>query len=192
VNSSPPGSQSDSAAGAMFRWRTCLHEAGHAIAGRRLSDRVVRAIVFDDNSGGAYINSERAIPVTFDEALAIAAGREAESLAGKYDPPQAPPEAPLEEKHPEAVKDLKEQLRASLPDARAIAYWCVGGVEEQPERWVNRFHWIRHEAWLFVAGYQRQIVEAATGLFVRGIITLPAEPAEKGTAHVDRVGDAES
>jgi hypothetical protein len=67
----------------------------------------------------------------------------------------------------------------------AIAGWCIAGIETQPERWANRFHWIHREAQIFVARHQQEIVETATALFARGITTLPAEPAQKGIAHVD-------
>ena len=72
----------------------------------------------------------------------------------------------------EAAASLKAQLRESPSDAVAIARWCIGGIEKQPQRWANRFHWIHREARLVVARHCQEIVEVAAGLFSRGIMTL--------------------
>jgi hypothetical protein len=42
--------------------------------------------------------------------------------------------------YPEPAKSLMTQLRQSLPDAVAIARWCICGIEKQPERWDRRCH----------------------------------------------------
>lgn len=167
------------------RWRTCLHEAGHAVAGRVLLGDTARVVVFTDDCGAAYLGRDASAPVSFEEVLAIAVGPAAEMLASRYTPPEAAPAPDIEETYPEPAGALKKGLRESLPDATAIARWCIARVEGQPDRWAGRCHWIRREARLFVARHQSQIVEAATHLFVRGIITLPAEPAKKGVANVD-------
>ena len=134
------------------RWKTCLHEAGHAVAGFRLLKRTVKAAVYEAGVGAAYLDIEAAIPRTFEEALAIAAGPAAEELAEHHAPPQvSPPPPPLTSTHPHVIAPLVAQLRQSPRDAVAIAHWCIGGIEEAPERWTNRFHWIRREAGLFVS-----------------------------------------
>jgi len=156
------------------RWRVCLHEASHAVAGRHVFKQTTRAAVFSNDSGVADTGSGAGVPISFKGVLVTAAGHAAEHLARAYPPPQVALPVPLELTYPEHVKPLKEQLRQSLPDAVAIARWCIGGIEKQPERWANRFHWIHREARLFVVRHQREIVEVATGLFARGIITLPA------------------
>lgn len=166
------------------RWRVCMHEAGHAVAGRAALKRAVRAVVYDDNVGAAYLGIADASPRTFEEALAVAAGPAAEALADKYVPPQVPPPVALEAAYPELAKPLIAQLRQSPSDAVAIARWCIRGVEKQPERWANRYNWIHREARIFVARHQQEIVDIATGLFTRGIMTLPVEPARR-LAHAE-------
>ncbi len=161
------------------RWKTCLHEAGHAVAGRRLLKRTVTAAVYEDDMGAAYLGAEDAIPRTFEEALSIAAGPAAEALADVHAVPQVSPPAPaLTVTYPESATPLVAQLRQSPPDHVAIARWCIGGVENQTERWANRFHWIHREAELFVARHQQEIVDAAEGLYTDGIITLPMRASE--------------
>ena len=167
------------------RWRTCLHEAGHAVAGRVLLGDVARAVVFGDGCGAAYLRSDASSHASFEQALAIATGPAAEMLASRYTPPNGAPARALEAAYGEPAAALRKGLRESPTDADAIARWCIAGVEDQPERWVNRFHWIHREARLFVAEHQDQIVETAAALYGRGIVTLPAEPAEKGVERVD-------
>jgi len=158
--------------GNLVRWKTCLHEAGHAVAGSLLLKRAIKAVVYDDDVGAAYLEIDGAIPRTFEEALAVAAGTAAESLADQYAAPQTRPATAMVSAYPESTAPLEAQLRQSPPDAVAIARWCIGGVEEQPERWVRRFHWIHREALILVARHRQEIVEAATGLFGQGIISL--------------------
>lgn len=167
------------------RWRTCLHEAGHAVAASRLLKRVATAVVFDGHRGAAYYDRNYPALRTFDEALATAAGHEAESLADRHDTPEIEPGPALEVAYPEQAKPLIAQIGQSVPDAVAIARWCIAGIEAQPERWANRFYWLHREARIFVARHREEIVKTATVLFGRGITTLPAEPAQKGIAHVD-------
>ena len=162
------------------RWRVCLHEAGHAVAARRLLHCTAKAMIYEDGFGAAYYGNG-CIPKTFDDVLAIAAGPAAESLFEQFAPPTFAPAPPVQVTYPEAGSELRAQLRESVPDAKAIARWCIAGIEKQPERWVNRYYWIGREASLLVVRYAQEIVETATGLFAHGIITLPAEPAQKGT-----------
>jgi hypothetical protein len=161
----------------VTRWRSRLHEAGHAVAGHRLLKRTVMAAVYEDGVGAAYLDIKAAIPRTFEEALAIAAGPAVEALADVNAPPQElPPAPPLTATHPEAVAPLVAQLRQSPRDAEAIARWCIRGIEDEPERRIKRFHWIRRQADLFVTRNQQEIVDVAAGLYERGVITLEAEP----------------
>ena len=161
---------------AIRRWKTSLHEAGHAVAGRVALKRAGKAAVYDANYGAAYLGRDDAIPRTFEEALAVAAGPAAEALAESHPAPQAtPPPPPLTATYPEAVAPLVEQLRQSPRDSVALARWCIRGTEDQPERWTKRVYWIRREADLFVARHQREIVDAAEGLYAHGFITLEAQ-----------------
>jgi hypothetical protein len=157
-----------------------MHEAGHAVTGRVAMKRAVRAVVYDDNVGVAYLAIDGAIPRRFEEAVAVAAGPAAEALADLHTPPEeSPPSPPLAATHPHAVAPLVAQLRQSPSDAAAIAQWCIRGIENEPERWTKRFYWIHREAQIFVARHRREIVDVATGLFTCGIVTLPARPGSK-------------
>lgn len=159
---------------AIRRWKTCLHEAGHAVAGQRLLKRTVKAAVYDVGLGAAYVDIDGGIPRTFEEALVIAAGPAAESLTKKHFAPEVPPPPALKAAYPESAPPLMAQLRQSPSDAVAIARWCIGGVEGQPDRWSSRFYWIHREAGIFVARHGQEIVEVARGLFSHGIVTLLA------------------
>lgn len=166
-----------SEAARLARWRLCLHEAGHAVAGRVLLSNTARAVVFDDGCGAAYMGDDRTGADGFERVLAIAAGPAAESLADRYTPPESAPAPALEATCPELAAELKRDLGQWPTDEQRIARWCIAWIEDQPERWVNRFHWIHHEARLFVAAHEGQIVQTAAVLYGRGIVTLPAEPA---------------
>jgi hypothetical protein len=56
-------------------------------------------------------------------------------------------------------------------------------VEDCPHRWARNYYWLCDQADEFIRNHQREIVEVATSLFTRGIISLPAQP-EEGVAHV--------
>ena len=168
---SPESTDRDIAA----RWRVCLHEAGHAVAGRVMLKRTVRAVVYGDNVGAAYLDIADAIPATFGESLAIAAGPAAEALADSHPPPDAPLLVPLEVTYAEQVIPPREHLRECLPDHIAVARWCIGGIEKQPDRWAKRYNWIHREAQIFVARHRQEIVDVAMVLYVRGITMLQTE-----------------
>ncbi|HOI54183.1 MAG TPA: hypothetical protein PLP01_02935 [Phycisphaerae bacterium] len=174
-----------SEAARLARWRLCLHEAGHAVAGRVLLGNTARAVVFDDGCGAAYMGNDRTGTDGFERVLAIAAGPAAESLADRYTPPESAPAPALEATYPELAAELKRDLGQWPSDEQRIARWCIAWIEDQPERWVNRFHWIHHEARLLVAAHEGQIVQTAAVLYGRGIVTLPADTGEKGIEHVD-------
>ena len=165
--------------GVAARWRVCLHEAGHAVAGRRLLRQTARAVVFDDGSGMADHGGNGDAPTSFKEALAVAAGPAAKALADHHVPPKQPLSVPLEITHAEQIKHLRHRLRECLPDHVALARWCIGGIEEQPDRWTKRYNWIQREARIFVARHQQEIVRAAAALFVRGITSLPGGIVER-------------
>ena len=162
------------------RWKVCLHEAGHAVAGKVLFKHSTKAIVFDDDCGAAYCDYDGTRPRSFEGALTTAAGDAAHALADLHSQPQVPPAPAMVVAYPEEATPLRAQLlKECVPDAVALARWCIGGIETQPDRWANRLHWIRREARLFVARHQQEIVQVATGLFAQGIVTVPAEPAKE-------------
>jgi hypothetical protein len=166
------------------RWRTCLHEAGHVVAARRLFGRAGGAAVFEDGSGVADVGRQVDVPASFKDALATAAGAAAESLGERYSPPPVPMPVPLEVAYPEAAGRLKADVAMLMPDEVAIARWCIHGREGEPDLWARRHGWVQAAAQDFIAEHRHEIVDSATALFGRGIVRLPALPG-KGVAHVD-------
>jgi hypothetical protein len=152
-----------------------LGAAGHAVAGRHLLRRTARAVVFDDPCGLADLGGNGGVPASFLEALAVAAGPAAEALADLNAPHEAPLPLPLEVAYAEQVKPLREKLQHCMPDHIALARWCIGGIEKQPDRWANRHNWIHREARIFVARNREEIVEIARRLFPNGLATLSVE-----------------
>jgi hypothetical protein len=164
------------------RWKTCLHEAGHVVAAKRLLGHATGAVVFDDGSGAAYVGGEEA-PVGFKDARVRAAGPAAEKLADQYPPPDMPVPVPLEVAYPETAGPLKAEIPTLLSDAEIIARWCIQGHEAEPNLWTLRHGFVTTSAEDYLAEHQQEVVEIATVLFGRGILVLPAGPA-KGDAHV--------
>ena len=163
----------------MIRWKTCLHEAAHVVAASvLLNDERVAAVVF---SGGGLAFIDVPDPLrTVDQALAIAAGTAAESLAETNAPPQAEPATAAavrvdvpKERSAHAV--LMSDLKAARPDAERIAAWCIMGHPNDPDRWKSRYVWIHHEASLFVRNHATEIVKIASRLYTGGIVTLNKE-----------------
>jgi hypothetical protein len=159
------------------QWKTCLHEAGHAVAGRRLLKRTTRAAVFGNGSGVADLGGGNDVPISFREAMAAAAGKAAESLADQYAPPELPLPVPLERAYPQTAGPLARVAKL-MPDETAIAKWCIQGREIQPRLWTRRHRWVYSAADGFVSEYQQEIVDIASRLYERGIVTLLADSPE--------------
>ena len=188
------------------RWKVSLHEVGHAVAAiRLLGFESVRAFVFDHQQGAAYfdlgeeLNSE-------EEAVAIAAGKAGELLAQTHpvpmlasrsallssvasppsptaspspSPPSPPVPVPLTIAYPESVAPLLKQAKESPTDDVRLARWSIRYVESRPQRWMKNYYGVCRRAEAFVREHELEIVEAATRLFERGIVTVPVEPAER-------------
>jgi len=104
-------------------------------------------------------------------------------------------------RYPETVSEIAAQVAANianktcLPDPVAIARWCIAGHEWNSFSWKRRYDGLYDRADSFVEKHMLKILEVATRLFVRGIVTLTveltilsAEPAEKGQVYVSGVG----
>lgn len=164
----------------IARWRIRLHEAGHAVAGYRLANQKVLAVVFDSNHGAAYPDGYEGHVVTVEDAIFIAAGQAAESLAHSYPEPRVEPAAPLATTYPEVAAVLMNQIRAeSVSDAVILAQWAIRHVEDRPHRWARNYYLLVNKAEAFVREHQQEIVEVAAGLYARGIITLQADAAKE-------------
>ena len=161
-------------------WRTCLHEAGHVVAGQMLLKRVVGAMVFSDASGVTNMGAGTAVPRSFGEAMATAAGIAAGTLASHYAPPDIPLPIPLDKAYPEAVEPAQAAIATVISDDVAIARWCIQGRETQPDMWAKHHDWVHSSAQEFVLENRHAIIEVATVLYGCGIITLPATPAMEG------------
>jgi hypothetical protein len=80
--------------------------------------------------------------------------------------------------YPETVAEIAAEAatnitkKACLPDAVAIARWCIAGHEWNSFSWKRRYDGIYDKADAFVKEYAAKIVEVATRLFVRGIVTV--------------------
>ena len=138
------------------RWKTCLHEAGHAVAGRHLLKRTTRAAVFGNGAGVADLGGGNDVPVSFREVKAAAA-------------------VPLETAYPQNAGRLAAGVAKMMPDETAIARWCIQGRESQPRLWSRRHRWVYSAAAEFVSEYQREIVAVAAQLYEKGVVTLLAE-----------------
>jgi hypothetical protein len=160
--------------------RTCLHEAGHAVAVRHLLKQDSTPAIFDNVSGAAYYNGATEEINTTDEAIMIAAGKVAGFLAQQYPPPDLPPAPPLTTTYPEQTTVLLEDIKApGMSDAVRLAKWAVRDVEDRPHRWARNYYLLMDKTELFVRDHQQEIVEVATELFTHGIFRLPAAPAGK-------------
>jgi len=186
------------------RWVSSLHEVGHVLAGVLLMNTTSRAMVFSGGGGVASIGSTRDVPQSEEEAIAVAAGEAAESLARRYSWPQVELKPCLDVEQPEAAQRITTPTvdGTRMSDEVAIARWCIEGRERWSSAWKRRFEWLEDRAYAFVKTYEREIVALAEKLFVWGVITLPAEPAEKGNGYgcwdgyvaggVEGVGGAEA
>lgn len=159
----------------VARWRTCLHEAGHAVVGRALLGHTTRAAVFDDGWGVADVGDGGGVPVSDESAFAVAAGPAAESLAEDYPHPQTAASQPLEIRYPATSVCVKARAEAAMTDDVALARWCIAGFESRPLRWSRRYDWVYEQADALIARHEVEIVAVATSLFTCGIATLPAD-----------------
>lgn len=165
----------------LSRWRTALHESGHAVAARHLLGRTARAVVFSDGGGVADLGGSGGVPESDEEAIAVSAGSAAELLAYKHPPPQAVPQPYPDAKYPEVASRVRTGIanRTIMLDEVAIARWCIEGHECFPRSWKRRFDWLDEKATVFVDEHELEVLETATALYSRGITTLPAEPARE-------------
>jgi len=158
------------------RWRTCLHEAGHAVVGRVLLGHTTRAAVFEDGWGVADVGDGGGVPTSPEAAITVAAGPAAEALADRFPPPEAAqvqPSPPLEARYPDRAASLKADLRTTMLDDVAIARWCIAGFESRPLRWTRQYEWVYQQADALIRRRRREIVSVAKRLFAEGLATLP-------------------
>jgi predicted DNA-binding transcriptional regulator AlpA len=159
------------------RWRAALHEAGHLVAAEVMLNGKNGAVVVsmnDGTAGQAYIDVGDP-PRSFSEALAIAAGTEAEGLAEFHDAPALPP-SPMDVVRPDVPPQksshasIVANIQAGPSDDLRIAKWCCEDIPDQPARWIQRHTWIHREARFLVRDHTARILEAARELYMTGVI----------------------
>ncbi len=167
--------QGRSAAEKRRRWKTAIHEGGHAVAGAILNGgcELTGAVVLE--AGGlAFIDAPDPLG-SFEQALAVAAGPAAEALSERYAPPRSRPrpsavvsgDAPSRQSCHAA---LTADLRAAVTDAVRLARWCCESCPDEPERWVSRRYWVQREAEILVRRNAGRIVRAAEILYRSGVL----------------------
>ena len=165
----------------MRMWYGCMHEAAHLVSAQVLLKKSAKAMVFADGSGVATVGD--GVPASFKEAMVAAAGIFGDVLALQYAPPQKVAAMPAEIAEPQTAQRVKAAQGRIMSDRTAVAQWCILDHEAEPQIWAERHEWVFSSAEAFVQEHQQEIVEVATALFSRGVITLPAQP-EEGTEHV--------
>lgn len=166
----------------MNRWTVSLHEAAHAVAAWELTGRRASATLHQGGGGAAWPLEEMS---PTDNAIMTTAGPLAEALADRYPAPEiaqpvasdTPPELPTVESvaTTETAAELRREMARAAPDHVVLARFCIGGVEDQPERWAKRHAWIRSVAQQLVRSHEHSIVEAARVLYLRGVVSVPLE-----------------
>lgn len=163
------------------RWRTSLHEAGHAVA----------SIVFGGRALGVCLLSEGGGLCQSDEldrtrsAFMIASGAAAERLTAEYPVPD------LKTDHTTVTVDEIENLSvfSSAPtlacqmvrspdtrkhfddDDRRLALWAIFGNESDPDSWARRVQFARHMAENLIERNALAIVRIATALFEKSSLS---------------------
>ena len=156
------------------RWRTAIHEAGHAIAGHELGGRCVGLALREDGGLASVYDLHGS---TF--AYMVAAGPAAEYLATKHPAPEMPPadvitREPIDPADSEASRFEFAVARAAIQpthyqsDARSIALWAITSHEDDPDSWSRRVRFARHVADEIVERNVDRIVRLASELFIRG------------------------
>jgi len=162
-------------------WRVALHESGHLLAAVALCGRRnVKAVLHPAGGGEADIQIG-AIPRSLPEAVALAAGQAAESLADAHPaPPLTPFDAPL---WPSTLAALTGSPTPppALPivwsDSAGIGFWAVQRYLHHPDRWADEAQYVRGQADAFCRRNAARIVEVATELYANGRaeIVLPEQ-----------------
>ncbi len=177
------------------RWRTALHETGHAVANIEAMGAPRAFPVLLPGGGGICYCPTVACDgaFDFDMALVIACGTKAERLMDECEAPETQPdpvdflrETPKDKNH---MKELRSGLKAdhaeAMPDASRLAAWCTAENPSDPEAWARRYYWIQREADRLIENNRERIVAVARELYVKGQVVLrreelyaPAEPTD--------------
>lgn len=167
----------------MNRWTLSLHEAGHAVAASVLTGTRAIATLHNGTGGAAWPLEDMSAT---DRAIMTAVGPLAEALAGRYSAPavaadvdsrMTPTALPTVETiaGAEMANELGREISRALPDPVALARFCIAGIEHQPERWAQRHAWVQSLARRLIRDREKQIVDAARVLYLRGVVSVPLE-----------------
>ena len=156
------------------RWRTAVHEAGHAVACVELGGRCSGLALFP--TGGGLAGTQGLFGDK--HAFMTASGHAAEILATEYSAPELPV---VETAAPEPSIDTigepswfsfntaryEEQPERYETDQRTLALWSIAGREEDPDSWARRVRFAHHVADQIVKANATRIVRLAAELFVK-------------------------
>jgi len=159
------------------RWRTSIHESAHAVVAIVLGGKCDHLTLYPDDSGLASLDQLS----PFDLAVSQAAASAAETLLADEIPPGPEPKprtiAGREACDVSPSVDLAV-LASRIPrgeavsDERAVALFCIAGLEhEPPERWVNRFYTIHAVAQRVVSDHRDSILRVASLLYAKGVLS---------------------
>jgi len=168
------------------RWQTALHEAGHCVVATAIGGTCLSVAIWPDGGGMADLAGLTLFGTAITSAAAEAAIK---LLADEPPPPDPDPATPYARP---GISDLtpSEELQilatrfptdAGISDDRAIALYCVEGVEhEGPERWVDRYYMVHARARRVVSDHREKILSVALALFARGVLRAPDIEKEMG------------
>ncbi|MFB3892045.1 MAG: hypothetical protein ACE15C_08480 [Phycisphaerae bacterium] len=167
------------------RWRTALHEAGHALTNCLLRGARVRAVVYESGGGIAFPKGGDSA-ATFHEGVMLTAGMVAGRLAERTRPPRT---ASLARRRrtdasgrPSAADRrasarLKDMPTDSVQLLRLACATCSNVAEIiSPLAWMRRAF---AAARRFVKGHRAELIELAGRLYAAGRVSIkpPAGPA---------------
>jgi len=168
------------------RWQTAVHEAAHACAALAIGGECSRVAIFSDGGGLATLDGL----TPFGVAIATAAATAAVELLGSEPPPPPPDPAALDVRQGVDALTPREEMAflavrfplETVPgDDRAIALYCIGGFENEPERWADRYYKVHARARRVVEDHRQQILAVARALFARGVLRQPDIEKEIGS-----------
>ncbi|MDZ4686691.1 MAG: M50 family metallopeptidase [Planctomycetaceae bacterium] len=163
------------------RWKTSVHEAGHAVAAVVMGGRCAGLVLVDD--GGLAQNYEL---LGAREAYAIAAGPAAERLVEQHPAPTTSPAKSkvltVDEIEALSVFGTAPFLACQLgraadnrrhfdSDERTLALWAITGREDTPGSWATMLEHANRVAAEIIARNSTAVVRIAAALFVAGSLS---------------------
>lgn len=156
------------------RWKTALHEAGHAVACIAMGGRCDGVVILPENAGLAATSEL----LGDREVFVVAAGPAAESLVDRFGVPSMITQQPALLEIERLPVFQSEPLLASQmahatnhrfdSDDRGLALWAITGHEDAPESWAPRVEHAKRVATEIVEKHADTIARVASLLFACG------------------------